>query len=438
MLRFKEFLVEAFLIEGKIDDLKAQNPSLHHEIDAYAAADTSATKKFVPWLVSQHKKGNVTPDHPDLHQTIQNFDRYKNIHGIKDHSSESFSNVRDAVLPLVGKAATKREVAHTGRQKIHDSGDVQAYHIKSKEASQRFYGGGPEAGPMNTTWCVSARSPHCMFGDYGEMYTIHAKGDPNSPYAVHPERETITTRHNDGDKNIHSELTTNPSVAHIKPAIDAIQSHYDPDNIRHRLSAAHDLTPKEIDRAMSDPKLQERLFNNPHENVIVSVMNHPKATDNNLSWGAGHDSPAIALAALNRNHNNPYIVERAARGRRRDPKIVMAALNHPLANVDVTHFAAENRDPHVALAALNHPKADGVTIDRGVRHPDPHVVLMALHHPKSTSYTTYGAAAHPDPQIALAGLRHPRADHGTYTIGAQHSDAQVRSLAYHLLETTKR
>ena len=90
MLKFKEYLAEMFLLEGKIDDLKVQNPSLHPEIDAYAAADPTSTKKFVPWLVSQHKKGNVTPDHPDLHQVLGNYDRYKNIHGIKDHASKTF------------------------------------------------------------------------------------------------------------------------------------------------------------------------------------------------------------------------------------------------------------------------------------------------------------------------------------------------------------
>ena len=58
MLKFPEYLAEMFLLEGKIDDLKTQNPSLHHEIDQYSAADPTSTKKFVPWLVSQHKKGN--------------------------------------------------------------------------------------------------------------------------------------------------------------------------------------------------------------------------------------------------------------------------------------------------------------------------------------------------------------------------------------------
>jgi hypothetical protein len=102
MKRFKEYFAEMFLLEGKIDDLKAQNPGLHPQIDAYADADPSPTKKFVPWLVSQHKKGNVTPDHPDLHAVLGNYDRYKNIHGIKDHASKTFQEVHSTIMPLTG------------------------------------------------------------------------------------------------------------------------------------------------------------------------------------------------------------------------------------------------------------------------------------------------------------------------------------------------
>ena len=163
MVRFKEFLAEMFLLEGKIDDLKVQNPGLRPEIDAYADADPSPTKKFVPWLVSQHKRGNVTPDHPDLHQVLGNYDRYKNIHGIKDHSSKTFQEVHNTIMPLIGTGSTKAEIADQGHVKIHDSGDVQAYHVANKEASQKFYGGGPASGPTNTTWCVSARSEDCLY-----------------------------------------------------------------------------------------------------------------------------------------------------------------------------------------------------------------------------------------------------------------------------------
>ena len=163
------------LLEGKIDDLKVQNPGLHREIDQYSAADPTSTKKFVPWLVSQHKKGNVTPDHPDLHQVLGNYDRYKNIHGIKDHTSKTFQEVHSTIMPLIGSGSTKAEIADQGHVKIHDSGDIQAYHVANKQASQKYYGGGPESGPTNTRWCVSARSEDCRYekSPYGKMYTIH-------------------------------------------------------------------------------------------------------------------------------------------------------------------------------------------------------------------------------------------------------------------------
>ena len=295
MLRFKEFLAEMFLLEGKIDDLKVQNPGLHKEIDQYTAADPSPTKKFVPWLVSQHKKGNVTPNHPDLHAVLGNYDRYKNIHGIKDHASKTFQEIGATIMPLIGTGSTKAEIADQGHVKIHDSGNIQAYHVANKEASQKFYGGGPKAGPTNTTWCVSARSDRCRYEEspYGKLYTIHVKGDPDSPYAVHPgheDRETgsITNRHNDGDREIDNELKTNPKIARLKPAIDAIRKHYEPikkqhEAFVHRLANDHDLTKDEIDHAMNDEKYQRHLLKNPHSHIAMATLNHSDA-DNETTW----------------------------------------------------------------------------------------------------------------------------------------------------------
>ena len=389
MLKFKEYLAEMFLLEGKIDDLKVQNPGLHREIDAYADADPSPTKKFVPWLVSQHKKGNVTPDHPDLHQVLGNYDRYKNIHGIKDHASKTFQEVHSTIMPLIGSGSTKAEIAGQGHVKIHDSGDVQAYHIANKEASQKFYGGGPAAGPTNTTWCVSARSEDCRYekSPYGKMYTIHVKGDPDSPYAVHPDHEnrqtgSITNRHNDDDKEIDNELKSNPKIARLKPAIDAIRKHYDP--LAFRLANDHDLTKDEIDKAMNDKKYQKRLLQNPHIHVALVALNHPKA-DNETTWHA----------AENQN-----------------PKVALAALNHPKADDMTTLRATEHQDSRVVLAALNHPKADDWTTLRATEHQDSRVVLAALNHPKADDWTTLRAAKHHNPQVVMAALNHPKANEG--------------------------
>jgi len=414
MLKFKEYLAEMFLLEGKIDDLKVQNPGLHREIDAYADADPSPTKKFVPWLVSQHKKGNVTPDHPDLHQVLGNYDRYKNIHGIKDHASKTFQEVHSTIMPLIGTGSTKAEIADQGHVKIHASGDIQAYHVANKEASQKFYGGGPAAGPTNTTWCVSARSEDCLYekSPYGKLYTIHVKGDPDSPYAVHPghkDRETgsITNRHNDGDNEIDNELKTNPKIARLKPAIDAIRKHYDP--LAFRLANDHDLTKDEIDKAMNDKKYQKRLLQNPHIHVALAALNHPKA-NYETTWKAAQHQ---------------------------DPKVALAALNHPDADGWTTWYAAKNHNSQVVMAALNHPKADNETTWRAAQHQDPQVALAALNHPEADYETTWHAVQHHDPQVALAALNHPDADYKTTRYAAQHADPQVQAKAQELLDKFK-
>ena len=409
MKRFKEYLAEMFLLEGKIDDLKAQNPGLHREIDQYAVADPTSTKKFVPWLVSQHKKGNVTPDHPDLHQVLGNYDKYRNIHGIKDHASKTFQEVHSTIMPLIGTGSTKGEIAERGHVKIHDSGDIQAYHVVNKEASQKFYGGGPEAGPTNTTWCVSARSNRCLYekSPYGKLYTIHVKGDSNSPYAVHPGHKheqsgSITNRHNDGDNDIDTELRVNPKIARLKPAIDAIRKHYEPikkqhEAYVHRLANDHDLTKDEIDHAMNDEKYQRHLLKNPNVHIVLTALNHPKV-DYETTWKAAqHQDPQVALAALNHRKADRYTTHYAAR--HADPQVALAALNHRKADRYTTHYAARHADAQVALAALNHPKANGDTTRLAVQHTNLQVALAALNHPKANSNTIWVAARHDNPQV---------------------------------------
>jgi len=409
MKRFKEYLAEMFLLEGKIDDLKAQNPGLHREIDQYAVADPTSTKKFVPWLVSQHKKGNVTPDHPDLHQVLGNYDKYRNIHGIEDHASKTFQEVHSTIMPLIGTGSTKGEIAERGHVKIHDSGDIQAYHVANKEASQKFYGGGPEAGPTNTTWCVSARSNRCLYekSPYGKLYTIHVKGDSNSPYAVHPGHEkkisgSITNRHNDDDNDIDDELKSNPKIAKLKPAIDAIRKHYEPikkqhEAYVHRLANDHDLTKDEIDHAMNDEKYQRHLLKNPNAHIVLTALNHPKV-DYETTWKAAqHQDPQVALAALNHRKADRYTTHYAAR--HADAQVALAALNHRKADRYTTHYAARHADAQVALAALNHPKANGDTTRLAVQHTNLQVALAALNHPKANSNTIWVAARHDNPQV---------------------------------------
>ena len=392
MKRFKEFLAEIFLLEGKIDDLKAQNPSLHREIDAYADADPSPTKKFVPWLVSQHKSGNVTPDHPDLHAVLGNYDRYRNIHGIKDHASKTFQEIHSAIMPLIGTGSTKAEIADQGHVKIHDSGDVQAYHVANKEASQKFYGGGPEAGPTNTRWCVSARSDRCLYekSPYGKMYTIHVKGDPDSPYAVHPGHEdkktgSITNRHNKGDKEIDDELKSNPKIARLKPAIDVIRKHYfNPEQ-------------KHYEKLKTD-------INNPDYKIALKALNHPMADSNIINMGVSHYDPRVAFPALHHRKADKETILKASL--HEHPYVVLDALHKLKYHItdedlvgEVLDNAAAHNDPIAAQAAINHSQADEFTLHSAIRNQNEKIALMAVDNQNIDKSHVEAALRHTNPQV---------------------------------------
>jgi len=247
MLTFRSYLM---LLESKVDDLEQQNPNI--PVRQYATHDNTPTKKFLPWLVKQHKLGNVTPDHPDLTNTLSNFDKYKSKHGITDHTQHSFQELADAVKPHIGTAATNKEKqkqeVDSGVETIHtEPNGISAQYIKTKEASQNLYGGGlgrggEIGGARGTNWCVSARSDNCLFNSekYGKMYTIHDPNDPNAPYGVHPQNNRITSRYNDGDQHTDNFLKENP---HLTNAINKINAHYIKnitpyDTIKHNLKTS--------------------------------------------------------------------------------------------------------------------------------------------------------------------------------------------------------
>lgn len=146
------------------------------------------------------------------------------------------------------------------------------------------------------------RSEDCMYEEspYGKLYTIHVKGDPDSPYAVHPGHEhrqtgSITNRHNKGDKEIDDELKSNPKIARLKPAIDAIRKHHD--TLAFRLANDHDLTKDEIDTAMSSSKYQKHLLRNPRVHIAIAALNHPEA-DYETAWNAvQHHDPKVRTKA---------------------------------------------------------------------------------------------------------------------------------------------
>jgi len=266
------------LTEGKIDVLKQQNPQMTDVIDHYAKQDTSSTKKFLPWLISQHKKGNVSIHH-DVSKVVTAFEDYKNMHGIKDHSTYNYMDLHDAVMPFVGGPKSRKEeqeqIKKHGVEEVHREPNITAYHVKTKEASQALYGGGPEVGKHGTSWCVSARSDACLFGDtYGKMYSVHADNDPDSPYAVHPDHGTITTRHNDGDSEIIHVIGERP---HIKNAVNAIVNHHY-DQLDDLGKAKYLVGDKYHPTEYARPEHFDAMINSGDEDDIMAAINHPHST----------------------------------------------------------------------------------------------------------------------------------------------------------------
>lgn len=230
MLSFKSFILS---LDESFKDILQQKPHLKQYLIQYKSALESSGHKYsdhmIRYLIKEHEAGRLTPDHPDLHHTLSTLKTHVNQHGIKDPTGMKFNDLHITMKPYFGIAITKKARAEDGRELIHEEPEIKTYHIKTKEASQHFYGGG-ENGPAKygTSWCVSVRSPNCKFGKtYGSMYTIHHK-DPKTGqehwWAYHPEQHIITSQKNDGEKPAENFIKDNPT---FKKAIESAKTHWE-------------------------------------------------------------------------------------------------------------------------------------------------------------------------------------------------------------------
>lgn len=340
---FKQYLIETIeLIEGKVDDLAAQNPDI--PVRDYAAKDPTPTKKFLVWLVKQHKLKNVIPNDPDLESILKGFDQYKHLHGIPDHSRYTYQQIRDVVMPHIGKLlgkAAKQQQNIEGVEKIYQGPDgIEAFWIKTKEASQNLYGGGRERGGelggfRGTTWCVSARSEACLFERvYGKMYTIHVPGDDRAPYAVHPLNKLITNRYNDGDISIDKFLQSN---IHLKSAINKILEHYNKDNL---LIEKFDKDPDKI----TDDDMYFAL-NNTNKKLASRAMQHPKMNSVLLYQALKNINPYIRIEALDNDYINKNHLMLASKDS--DANVRSSVADHKDADDDVLKKLMQDSVPKV-------------------------------------------------------------------------------------------
>lgn len=419
-------LMEAVLLEGRIDDLKRQNPSMHAEIDSYAQHDPTPQKKFLPWLVSQHKKGNVSPDDGSISKYLSAFEKHRDKLSEKDHSKYSFQSFKTELEPHLNKGTRKeekRKSIHEGLESLHHDPEkgIEAFKVKTMEAAQHVYGGGESAGRTNTSWCVAARSEHCLFEhpNYGPLYTIHRKNDPRSPYAVHPQRNIITARQNDGDMNIDrffnrdensrfpQENNKSKDVGELRESVDKIVAHENNFAIQNLKSKIREHLNGSINEKISSKDLEKGFSGlgkdaNKFMNVVADVIDehHSNGHHDNSSKEKIHDLINHSIAAIPHtrvdynvgnldSHELTHLKNRLLTGTTANRLIDTIIRNRSLKEdsafdsknqihdiVEISHSHQTNPEDHVGLP--HYEKVQNFLHDVGKEHEDSNYEKMAL------------------------------------------------------------
>lgn len=366
MKTFKEYLQEALLIESKLTDLKTANPDIASDIDKYHEQDPTPTKKYLPWLVKQHKAGNLTPNDtikPVLTAHMNNQSKLKSDHTQYKDYNEMKSDVDDNTTDTKSEQKVK---AVAGLEKLHDADGIQAFHVKTKAAAIHRYGFGKEQG---TPWCIAAKGKadedENLFGDehYGPTYTVEKKGDQNSPYAYHPEngKGTITNKHNDGDKPVESVVAKNEWM---KPIIQKLKTH-------------HDILERSIDNAQNTKNQDEisKALDHPNNKVGEAAAENTNASESNLLKALNHKNIKIARNAAWNPSASEHVMSKALD--HSDSAVGVAAVNNRSSTENILQKALNTGNEKHAFAVLAKPRISDDIFKRALGHKIPKVAELA-------------------------------------------------------------
>jgi hypothetical protein len=367
MLSFLNYIV---LFEAKVDDLAAKYPDHAEAIKAFNKADPTPTKKFLPWLVKQHMAGNVSPDDARLSSTMANFDKVAHkLPAGKDHNNYDYNTLANHVGEHV-EAEVKKKQGEQAIQKVYNDpkSGVTAQQIRTREASQKLYGGGPARGgtpgcERGTSWCVAARSKNNMFGSYGPtMYTIHDPNDDAAPYAVHPTNPgrgpVVTNRHNNGEVASDQFVQDHP---HLRGPIQSILTH-----------SAHQLP---------------GLLASNDVNVVRGALAHPMIAKEHLARAANHSDPSIRYAVAQHPKATHQQISDALEDS--DATVRKAAAMNPSATQEHMEKALNDKDIYVARGAVDNRSATPEFLMKAAQvaeKKDPEGLLRhgILYHPNVT------------------------------------------------------
>lgn len=401
------------LDEGRIDFLKDNTKELStaHEsspehtdkdkiIDHLSdKADPTKNKAHTGWLVNQYKKGQIRQeDHPQLKDTLSDFEKYKCKLEKKDiNQYKDIGEIRQAVNPHVGTASTKKEEADQGHEEIHSEPGLKVYHVKSKEASQAIYGGGSKLGGTHTDWCTGARGNNNMYDNYtrdgDKLITFHKEGDAKSPYQLHlnsnPHHSQFQDKTN-SSANLDKFLADHPKVKEnpVLKASNKIQFHSDEDKKKRveeidkkekpsdddssykraalRSVTDHHFLEKHLDDKSThqNPNLtdeqQDKIANSGKEHDLKSNTNlkpdlidkHSDAYESRLT----RTTKANLLHHIDKHGSLTYYASRSL-------------IDHPKADKEVVNKVYDKSEPQTKLSMLSNKHLDHSTIDKHMNDP---------------------------------------------------------------------
>lgn len=384
MIKYKQLLENIQnliqLDEGRVDFIKNNTKEISTEHDQNAEhsdkdkiidhlsdkADPTKNKSHTQWLVNQYKKGNIRQeDHPQLKDTLSDFEKYKGKLEKKDiNQYKDIGEVRGAVNPHVGLPATKKEESESGHRLVHEEPGLKVYHVASEEASKNIYGGGSKLGGHHTDWCTAARSVGNQFENYnksGKLYTFHKENDPKSPYQMHLSHEG--DNHQFQDKTNNSANLTSDIIKH-HPEVKNIKEFSNSNNpelhhSEHQIKRVSEISSKE------NPTDGEKSY----KSKVLSKTDNKELLDTHLNDSSTHNNPNLSKEQQEKIYNthgaksleynkglHPDMIDKVGLRPSYHEKATKNNLLHHIENNSLSGYSAKEIE--------NHPAADHEVINK--------------------------------------------------------------------------
>jgi hypothetical protein len=312
MLKFNEYL----LSENRVNELAALHPDV--PVHQYAAKDPTSTKKFLPWLIAQHKKGKVKMvDDPELTNTLKKLHRNSNDYGVVDHHQH---NIDDIMKKINGPnySANKKTASTNEPKEVSDIDKVKLKinalkdnAIKDDDITTLLSQG--KSNLINSAIKnvdVNKIIQHPQFNKDHLDAILKGKHNPETLEAIlHSHKalldpEQISSLLDHDDPNIRNLASQAPNIG--EPDIDRIIYNGNPNNISNVLHNANYITPNHLDFMLSN---HEDFRDN-----LEHIINHPKTISDHLT------------KHLNNTPDDPYKLHSQIKNRLRE-------LNNPTSSV---------------------------------------------------------------------------------------------------------